>query len=128
LRPNFFALALRKLSKISRRGRARAHNAPHTLEHQLGRWRQVVHDVDDDPGRILAAEHQLGVFRHYDPTMRPLGKLLVAKSYSTRVGEKTTKTDAVKHVPVHPTLAAMLAEWKLGGWAERMGRAPARMT
>ena len=41
-------------------------------------------------------------WRHYDPTMRPLGKLLVAKSYSTRVGEKTTKTDAVKHVPVHP--------------------------
>jgi len=56
--------------------------------------------------------------------VRPLGKLLVAKSYSTRVGEKTTKTDAVKHVPVHPTLAAMLAEWKLGGWAEMMGRAP----
>jgi len=63
-------------------------------------------------------------FRHYDPTVRPLGKLLVAKSYSTRVGEKTTKTDAVKHVPVHPTLAAMLAEWKLGGWAAMMGRAP----
>jgi hypothetical protein len=46
------------------------------------------------------------------------------RSYSTRVGEKTTKTDAVKHVPVHPMLAAMLAEWKLGGWAEMMGRAP----
>jgi hypothetical protein len=58
---------------------------------------------------------------NYDPTVRPLGKLLVAKSYSTRVGEKTTKTDAVKHVPVHPTLAAMLAEWKLGGWAIRRG-------
>jgi hypothetical protein len=38
--------------------------------------------------------------------------------------EKTTKTDPVKHVPVHPTLAAMLAEWKLGGWAAMMGRAP----
>jgi hypothetical protein len=38
--------------------------------------------------------------------------------------EKSTKTDAVKHVPVHPVLAAMLAEWKLGGWAEMMGRAP----
>jgi len=67
-------------------------------------------------------------WRHYDPTVRPLGKLLVAKSYSTRVGEKTTKTDAVKHVPVHPTLAAMLAEWKLGGWAAMMGHAPARTT
>ncbi len=65
-------------------------------------------------------------WRHYDPTVTPLGRLLVAKSYNTRRNvEKTTKTDAVKHVPVHPTLAAMLAEWKLGGWAEMMGRAPA---
>jgi len=31
--------------------------------------------------------------------------------------EKSTKTDAVKHVPVHP----VLAEWKLGGLTERMG-------
>ena len=64
-------------------------------------------------------------WRHYDPTMRPLGKLLVAFSYSTlKSREKTTKTDAIKHVPVHPTLAAMLAEWKLGGWAAMMGRHP----
>jgi integrase len=64
-------------------------------------------------------------WRHYDPTVTLLGKLLVAKSYNTRRNvEKTTKTDAVKHVPVHPTLAAMLAEWKRGGWAEMMGRAP----
>jgi integrase len=64
-------------------------------------------------------------WRHYDPTVTPLGKLLVARSYNTRRNiEKTTKTDAVKHVPVHPVLAAILAEWKLGGWAEMMGRAP----
>jgi integrase len=64
-------------------------------------------------------------WRHYDPTMRPLGKLLVAKSYNTRRDlEKGTKTAAIKHVPVHPTLAAMLAEWKLGGWPAMMGRAP----
>jgi hypothetical protein len=57
--------------------------------------------------------------------VRPLGKLLVARSYNSRTGrEKNTKTEAVKHVPVHPTLAAMLAEWKLGGWPELMGRAP----
>lgn len=65
-------------------------------------------------------------WRHYDPTVTPRGRLLVAKSYSTRRDvEKSTKTDAVKHVPVHPVLAAMLAEWKLGRWAEMMGRAPA---
>jgi len=65
--------------------------------------------------------------------MRPLGKLLVAKSYSTRVGEKTTKTDAVKHVPVHPTLAAMRAckrrkwqrkIWPLTGWDLASGPDP----
>ncbi len=27
-------------------------------------------------------------------------------------------------MPVHPTLAAILAEWKLKGWPEMMGRAP----
>jgi hypothetical protein len=53
---------------------------------------------------------------HYDATVTPLGKLLVAKSYNTtRNVEKTTKTDAVKHVPVHPLLDSMLAEWKLDG-------------
>ena len=35
-------------------------------------------------------------WRHYDPTVRPLGKMLVAKSYNTRKNrEKSTKTDAV---------------------------------
>jgi integrase len=64
-------------------------------------------------------------WRHYDPTKQPLGELLVAFSYSTlRSCEKTTKTDSSKHIPVHPTLAAMLAEWKLGGWAAMMGRLP----
>ena len=64
-------------------------------------------------------------WRHYDTDKRPLGELLVARAYSaTFRGEKGTKTDAVKHVPVHPTLAAILAEWKLGGWAEMMGRPP----
>jgi hypothetical protein len=27
-------------------------------------------------------------------------------------------------MPVHPVLAAMLAEWKLQGWPEMMGRTP----
>ena len=57
----------------------------------------ILADGAAPPHRAL----ELGAARS-DPTVRPLGKLLVAKSYSTRVGEKTTKTDAVKHVPVHP--------------------------
>lgn len=62
---------------------------------------------------------------HYDPTVRPLGKLRIARAYNSRKNSvKSTKTDAVRVVPVHPTLAAMLAEWKLGGWAAMMGRSP----
>jgi len=68
-------------------------------------------------------------WRHYDPIVTPLGKILVAKSYNTRGNvEKTTKTDAVKHVPVHPVLAAMLAQWKLQGWPEMMGVRRDRMS
>ncbi|MEE9381895.1 MAG: hypothetical protein V3V08_00575 [Nannocystaceae bacterium] len=56
-------------------------------------------------------------FRHLDPTTEPLQKLLIARSYGGR-----TKTTVVKRVPVHPTLAAMLAEWKLGGYQRWVGR------
>jgi integrase len=39
----------------------------------------------------------------YDPSVEPLGRLHVIK----------TKTGVPRQVPTHPTLAAMLAEWKL---------------
>ncbi|HEX7941294.1 MAG TPA: hypothetical protein VF488_05790, partial [Gemmatimonadaceae bacterium] len=85
--------------------------------------RQVVYALELLAG-VRTGEAAAPRWRHYDATMRPLGKLLVAKSYNMRKNrEKSTKTDAVKHVPVHPVLAAMLANWKLGGWAEMMGRA-----
>lgn len=64
-------------------------------------------------------------WRDWDRKLRPLGRLTVAraiKSVSRR--EERTKTGAVKLVPVHPTLAAMLAEWHLSGWAAAFGRAP----
>jgi integrase len=87
--------------------------------------RQIVYGLELLAG-VRPGETAALRWRHYDPTIRPLGKLLVAKSYNTRKHrEKSTKTDAVKHVPVHPVLAAMLAEWKLSGWAEMMSRAPA---
>lgn len=64
-------------------------------------------------------------WRHYDATTAPLGKLMVALAYNTRKHRaKTTKTDAVRHVPVHPTFAGMLAEWRLSGWSAMMGRRP----
>jgi len=35
-----------------------------------------------------------------------------------------TKTQVPRLVPVHPTLARVLAEWKLAGWERTFGRAP----
>lgn len=58
-------------------------------------------------------------WRHYQPDHEPLGRLIVVKSYDGR-----TKTRTPRHMPVHPTLAAMLAEWKLVGWPQMMGRTP----
>jgi integrase len=57
---------------------------------------------------------------HYETDLQPLGRLLIANSNK----RLRTKTGAVRQVPVHPTLARMLAEWKLRGWPELMGRTP----
>jgi integrase len=50
----------------------------------------------------------------------PLGRMVVDTSYDK--GE--TKTGEQRWMPIHPALAAILAEWKLGGWARTMGRQP----
>jgi len=64
-------------------------------------------------------------WRHYDLAAARLGRLLTANSYSTRAGtEKSVKTENPRLVPVHPVLARMLAEWKLGGVARMLGTAP----
>ncbi len=51
--------------------------------------------------------------------------LLIARSYDTkrrRLG--STKTRTAREVPVHPTLAAMLIEWRDTGWRRMFGRDP----
>jgi integrase len=64
-------------------------------------------------------------WRHWDVTTPILGQLTVANAYSTRKNrQKSTKTKSVKFVPVHPTLAAMLAEWRGIGWPAMFGRTP----
>jgi integrase len=62
----------------------------------------------------------------WDPARKPLGQLLVYRTYNVRLGEilNRTKTDAKRYVPVHPTLAVVLAHWKETGWKEFYGRAP----
>jgi integrase len=59
-------------------------------------------------------------WRHYDPTLEPLGRLVIATSYDTG----RTKTDVTRRVPVHPTLCKILAAWKLSHWERIYGRAP----
>ncbi len=59
-------------------------------------------------------------WRHYDAASEPLGRLVIAHSHD----RETTKTGRIRQVPVHPTLAALLAGWKLRGWAELIGRHP----
>jgi integrase len=81
-------------------------------DHRIPFDRQIVYAIELLAG-VRTGECAALRWRHYDPAVRPLGKLLVARSYHSQSGrEKNTKTEAVKHVPVHPTLAAMLAEWK----------------
>lgn len=63
-------------------------------------------------------------WRHYDPTAEPLGRLNIVAAWDSRNhAEKGTKSGAPRAVPVHPTLAKLLAEWKLTHWARVYGRA-----
>lgn len=60
----------------------------------------------------------------YDATWPTLGRLVVATAYSTtNSNEKGTKTNATRFIPVHPTLAALLADWRRG-WERMFGRKP----
>lgn len=64
-------------------------------------------------------------WKHWDRSTPMLGKLTVSQSYNSKQNRaKSTKTDTVKRVPVHPTLALMLADWEANGWPAMMGRPP----
>jgi len=57
-------------------------------------------------------------WRVYDSQLKPPSRLVVSTSYSTRLKmEKAVKTRRPREVPIHPTLAKVLAGWKLSGWA-----------
>jgi integrase len=77
-----------------------------------------------DDRRVLYGLKALGGLRHgeaatltwrqYDEAMEPLASLSLEQ----------TKTQVPRRVPVHPTLAAILAEWKEVGWERTYGREP----
>ena len=64
-------------------------------------------------------------WRDYDAEAVPLGKLVIEKSYSSKTKKvKATKTENPREMPVHPTLAKILASWKLEGFERYVGRKP----
>ena len=64
-------------------------------------------------------------WRHHDSKLTPLGRLVVAHSYSTkRKREKSVKTEQPRWVPVHLALAERLTDWHEQGWPKLMGRRP----
>jgi integrase len=64
-------------------------------------------------------------WRDYDAKAVPLGRLIVPTSYSRQEKRvKGVKTDVPREVPVHPTLARVLAAWRLSGFKIFMGQAP----
>lgn len=64
-------------------------------------------------------------WHRYERGLRPLGKMTIARSYNTRRKvEKVPKTKRPRVVPVHPTLASVLAAWWLAGFERYAGRAP----
>ncbi len=84
--------------------------------------------------RVLYTLLGLGMLRHgeaaglrwgnyhqpNDTDLKPLGRLVISTSYDTG----KTKTRVERWMPVHPLLAAVLAEWRLDGWPHEFGRTP----
>lgn len=62
----------------------------------------------------------------WDAKQQPLGALLVSTQASSQTGERRTKTLATRRIPVHPTLALVLDEWKREGFAFVYGRHPSK--
>lgn len=51
-------------------------------------------------------------WRDLDDTAQPLGCLTIASQADGAEGDRETKTGDVREVPVHPLLAAILADWR----------------
>lgn len=68
-------------------------------------------------------------WRHIDRTAEPLARINVVQAARklnkpTRTIIKSTKNGETRAVPLHPTLAKILASWKLEHWERTYGRQP----
>ena len=75
--------------------------------------RRVLYSLEGLAGLRHSEAAEL-TWRQYDEKAEPLGAINLGK----------TKSGVPRRVPVHPTLARMLAEWKLAGWERTYGRQP----
>lgn len=64
-------------------------------------------------------------WRDWDRTTKPLTKLTISRAIkSVSRTEGTTKTRAIKVVPVHPVLERLLGDWWSRGWSATFDREP----
>ena len=86
--------------------------------------RRVVHALQALAG-LRHGEVAALRWSHYDGDARPLPRLLVAFSYSSRqLKVKVNKTETTRPVPVHPALWRLLEWWRTVGWPLVYGREP----
>lgn len=86
--------------------------------------------------RVLYAVEHLGgmrineigprTWRDWLDEITPLGKLVIDTCWDPKkkVLKPATKTGGAREMPVHPTLARILAAWRDEGWARCYGRQP----
>jgi integrase len=62
-------------------------------------------------------------WRDLDSDVKPLARMVVLTAYNSRLRvEKGTKTRVAKWIPIHPTLAKVLATWRLSGYQRMLRR------
>jgi integrase len=76
--------------------------------------RRVLYALKFLAGGLRHGEAARLTWRNYAPEAKPLGRIALGK----------TKSGVPREVPVHPTLAKILAQWKLSGWSTTYGRRP----
>lgn len=95
-----------------------------TNKHPLpDHWRQLFRAVFWTGGRI--GEVCALTFARVELDFKPLGKVTLAKSYSTKNKEVgPTKTGDIKYLPVHPQWAPHIRDWLERGYEAYTGRKP----
>jgi integrase len=76
--------------------------------------RRVLYALKFLAGGLRHSEAARLTWAQYDADAKPLGRIALGK----------TKSGVPREVPVHPTLAKVLAAWKLSGWNAVYGRTP----